>query len=257
MKTSLFYLDGDERQLELFRELFSGEYDVRATASLEEARRELEECAPDIIICDQRTPGGEGAEFLRLAARLCPAAFRIMVSAYVGAGDLLSEIGSGVVHSFVPKPWSYDSMRQALERVQLLAGTLLARPQRPVGERRAAPRHPVRLEARVLIVATSGEGGEAGEAMHALSAYTYDLSESGVALLVPAEEMASLDSLGRTYLLRFVLGLPAGAVGLTVRPVRREWLGGREYLVGAEITDMAGRDRVLYMEYVRGLVKDE
>jgi CheY-like chemotaxis protein len=261
MKTSLFYLDGDERQLVAFRELFSNEYDVRAAASVEEARRELEECAADIIISDQRAAGVEGAEFLRLASRLCPEAFRVMVSAYVHAGSLLSEIGSGVVHCFVPKPWTYESMRQALERAELFARAE-ARPRRSAGERRAAPRRPVRLETRVLIMATGGdersEEGVAGcETMHALGASTYDLSESGVALLVPAEEMATLESLGRTCLMRLVLGLPAGAVELTVRQVRQEWLGGREYLVGTEITDMTGRDRVLYMEYVRGLTGEQ
>lgn len=258
MRTSLFYLDGDEQQLEAFRELFSGEYDVRATTSVEEAQRELEECAADIIISDQRAAGVEGAEFLRLAARLCPGAVRVMVSAYVHAGDLLSEIGSGIVHCFVPKPWTYESMRRVLERADLLARTTPARRRHSPHERRAAPRCPARLGTRVLIMATGGdekdEEGVAGcETVHALGAETYDLSESGVALLVPSEEMAALESLGRGCRLRFVLGLPAGAVELTVRPVRQEWLGGREYLVGAEITDMTGRDRVLYMEYVRGL----
>jgi hypothetical protein len=86
-----------------------------------------------------------------------------------------------------------------------------------------------------------------------MSAHTYDVSESGVALLVAAEEVEALDALGRECLLRFVLTLPSGAAELTVRPVRREWLGGEEYLVGAEITDMPGRDRALYMQFVGGL----
>jgi hypothetical protein len=160
--------------------------------------------------------------------------------------------------SFVPKPWDYESMRRVLERAQLFARTKHSRRRATDGERRAAPRHTVRLGARVLVLATGEEdegeedGGEGGTT-HAMSAHTYDVSESGVALLIPAQEIAALDALGRGYVLRFMLGLPAGAVELTVRPVRREWLGGEEYLVGAEIVDMAGRDRVIYMEYVRGL----
>jgi CheY-like chemotaxis protein len=256
MKPSLLYLDPDGRQLKAFRRLFSGEYDVRTNSSAEDALWQLEECDAEIIISDQRADGG-GAEFLRLASRLCPGAFRVMVSANVTAGDLLQEIGEGVVHSFVPKPWDYESMRQALERAQVFARTKQPRRRPTDGERRAAPRHTVRLGARVLVLATGGEDegeDEGGDGTtHAMSAHTYDVSESGVALLIPAQETAALDALGRGYVLRFVLGLPAGAVELTVRPVRREWLGGEEYLVGAEIVDMAGRDRVIYMEYVSGL----
>lgn len=261
-KTALFYLGDEAAQLASFRELFSNEYDVRATVSLEEARRELEGCVADVVISDQRGAAEEGIEFLRLASRLCPDALRVLVSPHVAAGDLLSQLRSGIVHCFVPQPWSYESMRRALERAPQLADSRV-RAGRSDNERRSAPRHPVRLKARVLIVATGAEdrgnaetGGEKGdEAVHTLSAYTYDVSESGVALLIPAEEMAALDALGGAYLMRFVLGLSTGAVELTVRAVRQEWLGGSEYLVGAEIVNMSGRDRVLYMQYVRGLVE--
>jgi FixJ family two-component response regulator len=252
MKPSLLYLDPDGRQLKAFRRLFSGEYDVRASSSAEDALWQLEGCEADIIISD-RGAGGGGAEFLRLASRLCPDAFRVMVSAHVTAGALLQEIGEGVVHSFVPKPWDYESMRRALERAEVFARTKQPRRRPTADERRAAPRHTVRLGARVLVMAMGGAGEGEGGTTHAMSAHTYDVSESGVALLIPAQETAALDALGRGYLLRFMLAVPAGAVELTVRPVRREWLGGEEYLVGAEIVDMAGRDRVIYMEYVRGL----
>jgi CheY-like chemotaxis protein len=256
MRPSVLYLDPDGRQLKAFRHLFSAEHDVRATTSVEEALWQLEDCAADIIISDQdvdRVGGGGGTEFLRKASRLCPEAFRVMVSAYATVGDLLPQIRSGVVHCFVPKPWDYESMRRALERAQLFVRAT-PRPRPSGGERRAAPRRVVSLETRVLILATSSvDGAEGGAEMHAFGARTYDVSESGVALLVSAEEIASLRSLGRGLLLRFVLGLPMGPVELTARPVREEWLGGEEYLVGTEIADMAGRDRVLYMQYVRGL----
>lgn len=251
MKLSLLYIDPDGRQLKSFRRLFSSEYDVRATQSAEEALWQLEDCAANVIISDQEVAGG-GAEFLRLASRLCPEAFRVMVSAHATAGDVLAEISAGIVHCFVPKPWAYDEMRRALERGQVFA----RRPPRAMldaAEKRAAPRRVVRMGTRVLVLATGSEGVEGGGAVHAMSAHTYDVSESGVALLVPAGEVKSLDALGRECLLRFVLTLPSGAVELTVRPVRREWLGGEEYLIGAEIADMGGRDRVLYMQFVSGL----
>lgn len=68
--------------------------------------------------------------------------------------------------------------------------------------------------------------------------------------------MAAINSLGQGCLLRFVLLLPPGTVELTASPVRQEWLGGEECLIRAEIVDMPGRDRALYMQFVRGLSED-
>lgn len=253
MKTSLLYLDPDARQLKAFRRLFSAEYDVRTTASVEDALWQLEDCSSNVIVCDHEIEGG-GAQFLRLASSLCPEAFRVMISARARAGDVLTEVGTGVVHCFVPKPWGYEEMRRALERAEVFALTMRHAARPPDDERRRAPRRVVRIETRVLVLATGGAGGPAeGGAVHAMSAHTYDLSESGVALLVSANEVTAINSLGRECLLRFVLPLPSGGVELTARPVRQEWLGGEEFLIGAEIVDMPGRARALFMQFVGGL----
>jgi hypothetical protein len=56
--------------------------------------------------------------------------------------------------------------------------------------------------------------------------------------------------------MRLVLTLPVGPVELTVTPTRFERLSGAEdsdFLVGARITDMSGRDRVRFMGHVREL----
>ena len=122
MKTSILYLDDDTLQLEVFREMFGGEYDVRVFASREEALRALEECPADVIISDQVMPGGTGTDFLREAARLCPASARVLLSGRVTVGEVLAEVGSGVVHLFLAKPWTEAGMRASLERAAALAG---------------------------------------------------------------------------------------------------------------------------------------
>lgn len=128
-------------------------------------------------------------------------------------------------------------------------------PALPEGERRIAPRYKVRLETRVLMIAEREvEGGQ--EEVLPLSGYTRDISESGLALIVTGRDMVALSALGEGYTLRLVLTLPAGPIHVIVTPVRYQRLGdaeGSDFLIGAQITDMCGRDRVLFMEFIRDL----
>lgn len=254
MNRSIFYLDDDASQLEVFSEMFGGEYDVSTSASPAEALRMLWECAAEVIISDQSMPDMGGTDFLREAALACPRSVRILLSGHVSLGDVLGEVGSGVVNVFVPKPWDEGSMRRVLERA-LAALDSPGWPGRQEGERRIAPRHEARLETRVLVLAEDEKGS--GE-MVTLSGHTRDVSETGLGLVITAEDLRALAGLGEHYTLRLVLTLPAGPVELAVSPVRFEKLGQSEdagFLVGARITDMSGRDRVNFMGYIRELTR--
>lgn len=116
MKLSIFYFDDEEMLLKLFEEVFGGEYDVRTTSSPREARRMLEECASDIIISDQKMPEIEGTAFLREAAELCPNSYRILLTGNIGLIEVAEELGEGIIHTFLPKPWTELEIREALER---------------------------------------------------------------------------------------------------------------------------------------------
>ncbi len=120
-------------------------------------------------------------------------------------------------------------------------------------ERRAAPRRSVKLEFRVLLVATkmSAEGEE-----HTLPliGYTRDISESGLALLVSARSMSVLYSLGQNYTLQLVLTLPTGPVELEAVPARykhiNEGEAGSFILIGAQITKISDDDRERFVQYL-------
>jgi DNA-binding NtrC family response regulator len=71
---SIFYLDDDSSQLELFEEMFGAEFDVRTSASPAEARRLLAERAADVVIGDQSMPEMDGTDFLREVALTRPGA---------------------------------------------------------------------------------------------------------------------------------------------------------------------------------------
>ena len=120
MKLSILYLDDDPQCLEVFRLSFGGQYDVRTAATVEEARRSLRERPADIVISDQVMPNVEGTRFLREVAEKYPDSCRVLLTGGVTVGEVLREVGVGVVQFFISKPWDEGSMRQVLERALLL-----------------------------------------------------------------------------------------------------------------------------------------
>jgi len=118
-KLSILYFDDEPMCLNVFRETFASEHFVRTAATLDEARRALAEDSFDIIISDQLMPEISGAAFLREVARTHPRSLRVMMTGSVLVGEMLGEIGDGVVNHFVPKPWSVATMRQVFERARL------------------------------------------------------------------------------------------------------------------------------------------
>ncbi len=116
MKRSIFYFDDEEGCLEVFREMFGVEYDVRTAATLDEARAALSQSPADIVISDQLMPETSGTEFLCEVAASYPSSYRVMLTGSMVVGEALPEISSGIVHLFVPKPWEESAMRVSLER---------------------------------------------------------------------------------------------------------------------------------------------
>jgi hypothetical protein len=120
-------------------------------------------------------------------------------------------------------------------------------------ERRASPRREVKLDLRVLLVATkTSAAGE--EQMLPLIGYTRDVSETGLALLLSAKSMGLLYALGQNYTLQLVLTLPSGPVELEAMPVRykhiNEGQAGSRILIGAQITKISDEDRVRFVQYL-------
>jgi hypothetical protein len=120
-------------------------------------------------------------------------------------------------------------------------------------ERRAAPRRNLKLEFRVLLVATkTSAAGE--EHTLPLIGFTRDISESGLALLVSAKSMSVLYSLGQKYTLQLMLNLPSGPIELEATPVRfkhiNEGEAGSFILIGAQISKMSDSDRTRFIEYL-------
>jgi PilZ domain-containing protein len=127
--------------------------------------------------------------------------------------------------------------------------------RRSIANRRRAARRKAQRKARLMISVSLTTGGET---TMPLEGYTRDISEDGLAIIVPSLRV------GDTYLnsedctVRVVLlEVPAGSVEIYATPVRYQYLevsGPEEgHLLGLRITKMSDEDRARYDRYLRSL----
>lgn len=125
-----------------------------------------------------------------------------------------------------------------------------------VGNRRWAPRYLAKLPFEVSIIEAKGVGGINGHrSLPSLTGHTFDLSSSGIGLIVPAIRIGDQYLTGDDRVLRLKLELGGDSIQLHVRPVRYEKLEGDEhgYIIGAHILEIGAEERALYLKYLKGL----
>lgn len=126
-RLSILYLDDEAPCLDIFRQMFGQDHEVRTALTVGEARRALAESSFDVVFSDYRMPETDGSTFLREVASAQPDSYRVMLTGALGVGGFIAELSVGVIHFFLKKPWSEEGVRMALE----LAGASRAMPPWP------------------------------------------------------------------------------------------------------------------------------
>jgi DNA-binding NtrC family response regulator len=116
LKRSILYLDDEQDCLDVFRDMFSQEYDIRTVSTIEEALGELAVSAADIVISDQHITDEKGTDFLRTVAENYPSSYRVMLTGNAKVGDVVQDISGGTINLFIAKPWTEEEMGKALKR---------------------------------------------------------------------------------------------------------------------------------------------
>ena len=142
-----------------------------------------------------------------------------------------------------------------------LIHSIAARMRQFVGNRRTAPRRYAQHEARLEFSASllGEKTGRRDDTLPAtLNGYTRDISETGLALIVPDVQIEEHDLTGSNRALRVMLEFPGAPIVLEATPVRCQSLApeGREKegsLLCVRITQMSVRDRASFTKYLRKL----
>jgi len=123
-------------------------------------------------------------------------------------------------------------------------------------DRRQSPRLDANLEARLefsvlLREAETSEGGV--QHLRAVAGHTVNISEAGLAVMLYAQNIDEQYLLGAEGSMAIELDLPNGlSIEIQATPVRYE-KRDEGYLIGARISEMSGRDRGLFKEYLSEL----
>ncbi|MBC7930533.1 MAG: response regulator [Rubrivivax sp.] len=116
MKRTILYLDDEAACLQIFLDLLGEHYEVQTARTLAEARALLAARPAEVVISDQLMPDIEGTEFLREVAEKYPASRRVLLTGTVTLGNVIQQVGNGVVQFFLMKPWTEQEMQAVLER---------------------------------------------------------------------------------------------------------------------------------------------
>ena len=110
----LLLVDDDVSILEISARLLGSRWQVQTAKSAEEAEDILQSRCFDVVLTDYNMTGQNGIWLLGRAARRYPRMRRVLYSG-CRPGDLCLHLESGLIHSFVSKPASRDSLIASLE----------------------------------------------------------------------------------------------------------------------------------------------
>ncbi|SNT40044.1 Response regulator receiver domain-containing protein [Ekhidna lutea] len=115
-KPSLIYLDDEEINLILFREMFKNDFDIFTTTSPHDAIDYVKSNNLDFILTDQLMPIMTGVEFLKELrdGEVAPDSMKVIISGFTQEGEVDSALETKLIDSFVSKPWSYQNLKELL-----------------------------------------------------------------------------------------------------------------------------------------------
>jgi hypothetical protein len=137
------------------------------------------------------------------------------------------------------------------------ARSVVSRLRQFVGDRRRSPRQAVRLPFTISI-SGGAKNLNGTKRSSSIGGHTLDLSESGLALIVPSIRLGEHHLVGENRSFIVSLDLPPGPVEMQVAPVRYEALDQEAsesgFLIGVKIISMPDMDRAKFGDYVSELL---
>ncbi len=122
-KSKILYVDDEESNLRLFRNIFRRDYEVLTALSGTEGLDLLARTPVDLVITDQRMPGMTGVEFLIRVLGIDPLPRRILLTAYADLDSIKGAINEGKIYRYIQKPWDIHELttiiRQAIDACRL------------------------------------------------------------------------------------------------------------------------------------------
>lgn len=123
-KTTILFVDDEERILRSLKMLFKGDYDVVTTTSGETALEYIKRHPVHVIVSDQRMPGMLGVELLRHVKTVSPDTMRVLLTGYSDLTAIVGSVNEGEIFRFVNKPWSPKEIKDTVGKAARIAKSL-------------------------------------------------------------------------------------------------------------------------------------
>lgn len=116
IKPSLIYLDDEEINLILFKEMFKKDFDIVTTTSPKDAIDYVSKNNLDYILTDQLMPVMTGVEYLKQLKQLGVSdnSMKVIISGFTQEGEVDEALETKLIDHFVSKPWSYQNLKELL-----------------------------------------------------------------------------------------------------------------------------------------------
>ena len=146
----LLFVDDEPSILKALRRLFMDEdWTLHFATSGVEGLELLSREPVDLVVSDVRTPGMDGAAFLRTVKERHPQVARIFLSGYADKDSVTQALAEGYARQILPKPWDEGVLRQVIievlqqsrqqqqkdNRLQTVVNAIAALPTLPVAYR--------------------------------------------------------------------------------------------------------------------------
>ncbi len=109
-RATVLLVDDEVRSLETMSRTLDEEFEVLTAASAKEAELLLDAHPVQVILCDQRMPEMTGVELLARVRERWPRVWRIIISGYTDAGDIIRGINESGIYQYITKPWHPEQL---------------------------------------------------------------------------------------------------------------------------------------------------
>ncbi|MEQ8905226.1 response regulator [Ekhidna sp.] len=118
-KPAVIYLDDEEINLLLFKEMFKKDFEVFTTTYPEEAIEFIKNNDVEYVFTDQRMPLMSGVEFLKEleALNVTTSVKKVMISGYAAEGEVSEAIERQLIDRFIDKPWTYQGLKEVISTI--------------------------------------------------------------------------------------------------------------------------------------------
>lgn len=118
-KPAVIYLDDEEINLLLFKEMFKKDFEVFTTTYPEEAIEFIKNNDVEYVFTDQRMPLMSGVDFLKEleALNVTTSVKKVMISGYAAEGEVSEAIEKQLIDRFIDKPWTYQGLKEVISTI--------------------------------------------------------------------------------------------------------------------------------------------